>query len=195
MRSLFYIHIQNCLIILCIFINMLPHLIRILNWRCSVLCPQMGTLWQWLLSQEPAPEQNYLSTYWAKLPLSCEERLRTSGLSSLEKRGLGVTSLLSAASWGGEGERAMLISPLWIKWQDQWEWFKLHQERFRLELKKYFLPEREVADQNKLPREVANNPFLSILKKSMPSITLIFAQSWSVVGLDGHFRPSEMFCI
>jgi len=51
--------------------------------------------------------------------MACEGWPRTLGLSSLEKRRLRATSLLSAASRGGDVEREVLI-----QCQDSWEWFR-----------------------------------------------------------------------
>ena len=49
------------------------------------------------------------------------ERLRTLGLSSLEERRPRDASLLSAASWGEEVQRKMLVSSLYNQWQDMRE--------------------------------------------------------------------------
>lgn len=48
----------------------------------------------------------------------------------------------------------------------------------------------EAAHWSKLPRQVASNPYLSVLRKPVPLTTLIFGQSWSLVGQDGHFSPN-----
>jgi len=42
---------------------------------------------------------------------------------------------------------------------------KLHQERFRLVIRRNFFPERLLKQWNRLPREVVELPSLDILKK------------------------------
>ncbi|KAJ7397772.1 Peroxisomal targeting signal 2 receptor [Pitangus sulphuratus] len=102
--------------------------------------------------------------------ISCEERLRTLGLSSLEKRRLRgdlitLCHFLRRAS--GEGDADLFF----LGYSDRMHGngSKMHQRRFRLDIRKHFLTKRVVKHWNRLPREVVNVPSLSMRKRHLDS--------------------------
>ncbi|KAK4805631.1 LOW QUALITY PROTEIN: hypothetical protein QYF61_022389 [Mycteria americana] len=93
---------------------------------------------------------------------TCEERLRSLGLFSLEKgrlRGdlITVHNFLKAGSRGGGAD----LLPL------RGNGMTLRQGKFRMDIRKRFFTERVVSHWNRLPREVVTAPGLTVFKEHL----------------------------
>jgi len=100
--------------------------------------------------------------------MSCEEHLRILGLSSVQKRRL-RGDLIALCSFlrreRGEGG-AELFSP-GSSGRMHGNGSRLHQGRFRLDVRKHFLTERVVKHLTRLLTEVVDAPSLSVFKRHL----------------------------
>ncbi|KAK4805622.1 hypothetical protein QYF61_022380 [Mycteria americana] len=103
--------------------------------------------------------------------LSCEERPKELGLFSLENRRLGghLITVSQYLKGGYKEDGGSLITRSHMEKTRASE-YKLHRERFRLDIRNTFFTVRTIIHWNNLPRDVVESPLMEVFKMRLDKV-------------------------